>query len=109
MSFKVGDKVIINSNGSMYNYTKPGSWGYVTYIYDKDQVKVLFEELTGASSYEANIREYNIWVDYLDLLEESKLVSMKHAKVIAKIKQLDNKFQQHLLNKNSEIPYVIAA
>jgi len=44
--FKVGDEVIVNKNGFIYNWTKQDSKGFVMAVYEKS-LRIKFYEMTG--------------------------------------------------------------
>ena len=85
--FKKGDRVIINSNDSMYRWTKQGSTGTITSV-GKYYIHVLFDFLTGPvqDPYDSAIFEINI--ESLSPIEDAADMSHPNYKVINKVNQM---------------------
>lgn len=72
--FKVGDKIIVNENGSKYNITKPGSKGAIIAI-DGAIVTIDFDLLTGDYSSQKDWAISKETID-LDPVELTKLAEV---------------------------------
>ena len=85
--FKKGDRVVINSNDSLYRWTKQGSTGTITSI-GINYIHVLFDFLTGPVEDPYDKVEFEIDIDSLTLLEEGVNISHPNYKVINKVNQM---------------------
>ena len=85
--FKKGDRVIINSNDSMYRWTKQGSTGTIVSV-GKNYIHVLFDFLTGPVQDPYDRVEFEIDIDSLSPIEDAADMSHPNYRVISKVNQM---------------------
>jgi hypothetical protein len=86
--FKKGDRVIINSNDSMYRWTKQGSTGTIVSI-GKNYANVLFDFLTGPVQDPYDSIIFEIHIESLSYIVDSTIdMSHPNYKVINKVNQM---------------------
>ena len=85
--FKKGDRVVINSNDSMYKWTKQGSTGTIVSV-GKNYIHVLFDFLTGPVQDPYNSIIFEIDIDSLSPIEDAADMSHPNYKVINKVNQM---------------------
>lgn len=85
--FKKGDRVVINSNDSLYRWTKQGSTGTITSV-GKNYIHVLFDFLTGPVQDPYDRVEFEIDIDSLSPIEDAADMSHPNYRVISKVNQM---------------------
>lgn len=85
--FKKGDRVVINSNDSLYKWTKQGSTGTITSV-GKNSIRVLFDFLTGPVQDPYDRVEFEIIIESLSPIEDAADMSHPNYRVISKVNQM---------------------
>lgn len=85
--FKKGDRVVINSNDSMYRWTKQGSTGTIVSV-EKNYIHVLFDFLTGPVPDPYDRVQFEIDIESLSPIEDAADMSHPNYRVISKVNQM---------------------